>query len=193
VQIRTASLKESEALEDLQRRASYHWPAYREALAAHPYAIEIPDEQFTARLVSVAEDGEGVAGFHVLLREHGGACELDGIFVEPHRMDAGIGRALIEDAERIVAEQGATRIEVTAGPESSGFYARLGFARTHEVPTRFGPGIRMRLELHTGLGETRHDPRPGHGTWPSRTWPDTTSSSSTRRSPRSRAAGIGNG
>jgi GNAT superfamily N-acetyltransferase len=147
MRIRRAHINERTTLEDLQRRASYHWPAYREALAAHPDAIEIPADQLRKGLVRVAEDGDGVAGFHVLLRQEAGVCELDGIFVEPRRMGSGIGRALIEDARRIAAKQGASRIEVTAGPESSGFYTRVGFARMHDVPTRFGPGIRMRLRL----------------------------------------------
>jgi|SRR4051794_10657477 GNAT superfamily N-acetyltransferase len=145
--IRLAAVGERAALEALQRRASMHWGRYRDQLAAHPDAIQIPDEQFEQGLVRVAEEGEQVVGFSVLLPASGGACELDGIFVEPERMGTGAGRALIEDATRIAGAGGAQLIEVIANPEALGFYRRLGFTGDDAVPTRFGPGHRMRLEV----------------------------------------------
>jgi GNAT superfamily N-acetyltransferase len=58
-------------------------------------------------------------------------------------MYGGIGRALVEDAAARAAEQGATCLEVTAGP-ATGFYEKLAFAITGAVQTRFGPAVRMR-------------------------------------------------
>ena len=95
----------------------------------------------------VAEDEAGVAGFAVVLRPEGGACELDGIFVEPERMRAGVGRVLIGDAVARARDWGADRIEVVANPDALAFYGRLGFAGDEEVATRFGPAVRMRMEL----------------------------------------------
>jgi GNAT superfamily N-acetyltransferase len=134
-------------LEQLQLRASSHWPRNREWLAAHPDAVELPVEQIRLGLGRVAEDGSDVVGFSVLLPPANGACELDGLFVEPGRMGLGIGRRLVRDAAQIAVEQGVTRIDVVADPNSAGFYERMGFSGDERVPTRFGPAIRMRLPL----------------------------------------------
>src|SRR3954451_4734566 len=104
-----------------------HEPMYREQLADAPEAIELPAEQIAARLVRVAERDGAVAGFSVLLAADGGACELDGLFVEPESMRGGIGRALVEDAERIARDQGASRIGVVANPQAVAFYEAVGF------------------------------------------------------------------
>jgi GNAT superfamily N-acetyltransferase len=140
-------LAERAELEALQLRASSHSGAYAERLHAHPEAVSIPAEQFADGLVRVAEAEGDVAGFAVLLPPRDGACELDGIFVEPSRMGAGVGRVLIEDAAVIARGWGAKRIEVVANPDALAFYSRLGFTGDQEVPTRFGPGVRMRLQV----------------------------------------------
>jgi N-acetylglutamate synthase-like GNAT family acetyltransferase len=124
--IRPARLAERDALERLQRRSSVHDPMYRAQLAAHPDAI---------------------VGFAVLLERSGDACELDGLFVEPDRMRAGVGRGLVEDAKRIARERGATRIDVVANPQAVAFYAAVGFAAVGEAQTRFGPASRMSLSI----------------------------------------------
>ena len=149
VVIRAARPQERHALEDLQLRASTHWPTYRAHLAAHPGVVAIPPAQIDDGLVRVAERRGEVAGFAVLLRPVAGACELDGLFVEPSHMGNGVGRLLVEDAERIAAAQGAEWIDVIANPDAVGFYERVGFSGDDEVATRFGPARRMRLALVT--------------------------------------------
>ena len=54
-----------------------------------------------------------------------GACELDGLFVEPELMGRGIGRELVADV--IARSEGAMRLNVTANPCAVGFYEKLGF------------------------------------------------------------------
>lgn len=124
-----------------------HEPMYREQLAAHPDAIVLPPEQIEAGLVRVAEEDGAAVGFAVLLEPADHACELDGLFVEPGRMRAGIGRALIDDAKAIAREHGVQRIEVTANQQALAFYGALGFVTTGEAETRFGPAPRMALTL----------------------------------------------
>jgi len=145
--IRPAQVAERDALEALQRRSSVHDPMYRAQLAAYPDAIELPVRQFTAGLVRVAEQRGGLVGFAVLLERSGEACELDGLFVEPDRMRAGIGRRLVQDATRIARERGATRIDVVANPQAVAFYEAVGFTYAGEAQTRFGPAPRMSLSI----------------------------------------------
>jgi ribosomal protein S18 acetylase RimI-like enzyme len=146
VLIRAARPDERAALEALQWRSSLHNPGDREALEAHPDAIELPIWQIEAGHVRVLEASDEVAGFSVLLAPADGACELDGLFVEPGRMRAGLGRALVEDAMRLAHDRGADFIDVTANPHAMGFYRRVGFEVTGEVQTRFAPAKRMRLD-----------------------------------------------
>ena len=145
VTIRLARASEREALERLQRRASMDEPMYRAQLEAHPDAIELPAEQITAGLVRVAEQDGVLVGFSVLLERSADACELDGLFVEPERMRAGVGRRLVEDAKRIARGRGATRIDVVANPQAVAFYEAVGFDEVGEAQTRFGPAPRMSL------------------------------------------------
>ena len=145
--IRLAHVSEREALEALQRRSSVHGPTYRAQLDAHPEAIELPAEQISAGLVRVAERNGVIVGFAVLLERAGDACEFDGLFVEPDRMRAGIGRRLVEDAKRLARRRGATRIDVVANPQALAFYEAVGFEPAGEAQTRFGAAPRMTLAV----------------------------------------------
>ncbi len=145
ITIRLAHASERGALEGLQRRSSMHQPMYRAQLAANPDAIELPAEQIAMGLVRVAEQDGVVVGFAVLLQPSGDACELDGLFVEPDRMRAGVGRRLVEDAKQVARERGATRIDVVANPQAVAFYAAVGFTPAGEAQTRFGPAPRMSM------------------------------------------------
>jgi GNAT superfamily N-acetyltransferase len=82
----------------------------------------------------------------VLPREDGDA-ELDGLFVEPTYWRHGIGRALVEQAERIARADGAANLWVTANTRALGFYDSCGFVTVGEVPTRFRPAPKMRKSL----------------------------------------------
>ena len=145
--IRDALPAEAPALEALQRRSSDVWEQYREALAAHPDAIELPQAFIDDGCVRVAVDDAGTPiGFSVVIEGDGGAHELDGLFVEPDRLRSGIGRALVADAAARASARGAECLEVTAGPAEV-FYEQLGFTRFDAAQTRFGPAVRMRREL----------------------------------------------
>jgi GNAT superfamily N-acetyltransferase len=95
--------------------------------------------------VAVGDDHAPV-GFSVVIPGDGTVHELDGLFVEPHHMYGGIGRALIEDAAARATDAGAACLEVTAGP-AQGFYEKVGFRLVGVTETRFGPAVRMRREL----------------------------------------------
>jgi GNAT superfamily N-acetyltransferase len=147
VAIRLARVSEREALEELQRRSAMHEPMYRAQLAAHPDAVELPVEQITAGLVRVGERDGAIVGFAVLLERADGACELDGLFVEPEGMRGGVGRRLVEDAKALARERGATRIDVVANPQAVAFYEAVGFVPAGAAQTRFGPAPRMSLSV----------------------------------------------
>jgi len=123
------------------------WEEYREALLAHPDAIDLPAEQIESGRAFVAELQGIVVGFSVVLRRHDGDAELDGLFVEPSRWKRGIGKALVQDAARFAVSEGARALHVVANPRALGFYEACGFERIGEASTRFGIGYIMRKEL----------------------------------------------
>jgi GNAT superfamily N-acetyltransferase len=145
--IRDAARAEAAVLEALQRRSSAIWEQYREQLAAHPDAIELPQRFIGNGWVRVAVGGDDVpVGFSVVIPGGGAIDELDGLFVEPRHLKRGIGRALIDDAVARTAARGGRRLEVTAGP-AQGFYERTGFTVIGSAQTRFGPAVRMGRDI----------------------------------------------
>jgi GNAT superfamily N-acetyltransferase len=144
---RLAVPAERRALEDLQRRASLVWEEDRDALLANPDAIELPLEQITDGRTIVAENDGELLGFAVVLRRDDGDAELDGLFVDPRQWRHGIGRELLEQAERIATSDGAASLWVTANTRALGFYGACGFVTVGEVATRFRPAPRMRKTI----------------------------------------------
>jgi len=149
LRIRDATAAEAASLEALQRRSSDVWEAYREQLAAHPDAIELPQRYVDNGWVRVAVDDQGTPiGFSVVIPGSELSHELDGLFVEPDHMLGGVGRALVEDAAARASGRGAACLEVSAGP-AQGFYERVGFRLIGTADTRFGPAVRLRRELRS--------------------------------------------
>jgi GNAT superfamily N-acetyltransferase len=138
---------ERRALEELQRRASLVWEEDRDALLAHPDAIELPLEQITEGRTIVAESAGELLGFAVVLQRDDGDAELDGLFVEPAQWRHGIGRALVVEAERIAARDGSASLWVIANTRALDFYRACGFVAVGEVATRFRPAPRMRKSI----------------------------------------------
>jgi len=93
--IRRAVVSEQRELENLQRRASLTNAGDRDALLAHPDAIELPPEQIAAGSVFVAERNGVIAGFAALLPRSDGGAELDALFVDLTMRRCGIGRRLV--------------------------------------------------------------------------------------------------
>jgi GNAT superfamily N-acetyltransferase len=144
---RLAGLEERAALEALQLRASLANAGDREALLAHPDAIEIPDSQFIAGQVRVCVGSGAIVGFSVVIPGADDALELDGLFVEPRSQKKGVGRALMADACSVARSRGAGLLCVVANPHALGFYRACGFLAVEETATRFGPGLLMKKPL----------------------------------------------
>ena len=147
LRLRLALAAEQRTLEDLQRRASLMWEEDRDALLAHPDAIEIPLEQITDGRTIVAEQDGGIAGFAVVLKRADGEADLDGLFVEPPLWRKGIGRALVEEAAAMAIADGASGLFVIANSRALDFYRACAFAPIGQVPTRFRPALLMRRAL----------------------------------------------
>jgi GNAT superfamily N-acetyltransferase len=69
------------------------------------------------------------------------------LFVEPAQWRRGIGRALVAEAERLAARDGAASLWVIANTSALDFYGACGFVTVGEVATRFRPAPRMRKAI----------------------------------------------
>src|SRR4051794_6625120 len=94
--IRMALPSEKLELERLQTRASLANEGDRDALLAHPDAIEVPVEQIAGGRVFASEWAGTIVGFAAIEPREDGNSELDAMFVEPRMQRRGIGRALVE-------------------------------------------------------------------------------------------------
>ena len=147
--IRTATLEDGAALDDLHRRSSFVWEEDRADLEAHPEALGVPRERIVAGGVRIAIDGDGaMLGFSGVGDGGEGIVELEDLFVEPQLMRRGVGRALVEDVAARAVAAGSTAIAVVAAPRTFGFYESVGFVVGETVPTQFGPAARLRRQLN---------------------------------------------
>lgn len=142
--IRLAAPSEQLRLEQLQLRASLGNAGDRDALLAHPDAIELPAEQIANGRVFVSEWEGVIVGFAAVEARADGESELDALFVDPHMQRRGIGRALIEHCAEFARKQGSLALYVVGNPHAKTFYGQCGFKVIGTTETRFGPGLVMR-------------------------------------------------
>jgi N-acetylglutamate synthase-like GNAT family acetyltransferase len=148
ISIRRAMPSEREALEALQRRASLANVGDRDAILAHPDAIEIPLCQLELGQVYVAERGNAIVGFAAILTRDDGDTELDALFVEPTMWRQGIGHRLVERCESAARALGSKALCVIGNPHARDFYDASGFRKAGVQATRFGEGILYRRALY---------------------------------------------
>lgn len=146
-QIRRATPSERQVLEALQRRASLANPGDRDAISAHPEAIEIPIHQLEAGQVHVAERRGVPVGFAVILLRDDGDTELDALFVEPSVWRQGVGQRLLRHCEAAARSLGSPALCVIGNPHAGEFYVASGFKSIGACATRFGEGILYRKTL----------------------------------------------
>lgn len=142
--VRCAVISEQKELEALQLRASLTNAGDRDALLAHPDAIELPIDQIAAGVVFVSERNGVIVGFAALLPRPDGDVELDALFVDPDVRRRGVGRSLVDYCIRIVRKQGSAALCVIGNPHAYDFYTACGFDVIGTMETRFGSGLLMR-------------------------------------------------
>jgi GNAT superfamily N-acetyltransferase len=144
--IRRAVATDLPAVRDVFRRASLSNEGDRAALLAHPEVLEFDGADRLERCTNVAEAGGAVIGF-VSVEEDG---EVEDMFVDPAWMGRGVARSLVEREVGLARARGLPRLSVTGNPHARTFYERVGFVVAGEVETRFGPGLRMAMDLLPG-------------------------------------------
>ena len=143
--IRRAIVSEQKELEGLQLRASLTNAGDRDALLAHPDAIEVPIAQIAEGRVFVAESNGVVVGFAAVEPRMDGETELDALFVDPKARRHGIGRLLIKHCAGVARTRQSVALYVVGNPHAEEFYLACGFNLIGTTETRFGTGLLMRM------------------------------------------------
>jgi N-acetylglutamate synthase-like GNAT family acetyltransferase len=138
--IRQADSSEQKELEHLQLRASLTNAGDRDALLAHPDAIELPLEQIANGRIFVAEWNGVIVGFAAVDPRADGQSELDALFVDPNLRRHGIGRLLIEHCAGVARTRQCVALYVVGNPHAEEFYAACGFKVIGTSETLSGRG-----------------------------------------------------
>ena len=103
-------------------------------------AASAPD---SVRVAVLRDEVVGFYSLHVMLYFHEGVRmgRVSALVVDRAHRGQGIGRQLMDDAERLAREQGCSKIEVASAlrrTEAHAFYERLGY---EHVAHRFVKGL----------------------------------------------------
>lgn len=145
--IRPALISEQRELESLQLRASLNNAGDRDAILAHPDAVELPLRQITGGRVFVSEQNGAIVGFAAVEPRADGESELDALFVDPRMQRHGIGRSLLAHCAEFARAQGSGALYVVGNPHAEDFYVACGFKVIGTTETRFGTGLRMGMMI----------------------------------------------
>jgi N-acetylglutamate synthase-like GNAT family acetyltransferase len=146
--IRDASSDDYPAMARIFRHASLANPGDRDALLAHPDALQLPDDLIRNGRARVATLADGtIVGFASTRPSGTGVLELEDLFVDPNWQRQGAARQLMSQITVEARAERMTRIEVTANPHALDFYRAVGFVADGETRTEFGPGLRMHLDV----------------------------------------------
>lgn len=113
-------------------------PAYALAVALRHEVLRIPlGLAFTVEQLASESDSLHLAAFDeagrilgclMLTPREAGEVQMRQVAVKPDLQGTGLGRALVDEAERKARELGFTRMMLHARDTAIGFYGRLGYA-----------------------------------------------------------------
>jgi ribosomal protein S18 acetylase RimI-like enzyme len=83
--------------------------------------------------LAVFDDAGRILGCLMLTPREGGEIQMRQVAVKPEMQGTGLGRALVDEAERKARELGFTRMMLHARDKAIGFYERLGYAREGDL------------------------------------------------------------
>ena len=144
--IRVAAVSDLDQLADIFRRSSLSNDGDRPVLLANPEVLEFEGDGIADGRTRVASVEGRIVGFATTADIDDGV-DLEDLFVDPDYMRRGIGLELMRDVVQRARDRGAQCIEVTANPHALAFYERAGFVRHGTADTRFGPALRLRIDL----------------------------------------------
>jgi len=148
IQIRRAKLEEAAILTEIAHAAKRHW-GYPENWIEHwRDDLTITPEFISSNEVYVAILDAEIAGCCALVVKDSQA-ELEHMWIRPHYLGAGYGKALFVHVMQRAVSLKAKGVEISADPNAEGFYKRMGATRIGEVRSEIEgqPRVLPRLSI----------------------------------------------
>lgn len=145
MQIVRAKPEDAEALTAVAHAAKRHWGYPERWIESWRDTLIIRAESIAARVTYCAMEDARPVGFYALTSENDG-MHLDHLWIAPHAMGRGIGRALFEHALGQTKSLGHRTLKVESDPNAEGFYTRMG-ARRVGVNVTNVDGLRRELPM----------------------------------------------
>ena len=137
----------AESLTDLAMRSKASWGYDSALIEQWSLDLTITPEDIETKLVKVAGDQNGIAGFASFNLQE---WEIDHFWVEPQRMRSGVGRMLLEAIRIELEKRNIEKFVIVSDPNAQGFYERMGakrIAMVESVPSgRMLPKLSCKLK-----------------------------------------------
>lgn len=128
MQIVRAKPQDADALTEIAHAAKRHWGYPERWILSWRDILTMRPEFIATNVTYCAVEDSRAVGFYLLTNESDG-LHLDHLWISPHAMDRGIGRALFEHALEQTKSLGHRALKIEADPNAEGFYARMGARR----------------------------------------------------------------
>jgi GNAT superfamily N-acetyltransferase len=129
-----AKPQDAEALTEIAYAAKRHWGYPERWIESWRDLLTMRPEFIAGNVAYSAMDDDRVVGFYLLTTESDGV-HLDHLWIAPHAMGRGFGRALFGHAVEQARRLGHKTLRIEADPNAEGFYARMGARRVGEAVT----------------------------------------------------------
>jgi N-acetylglutamate synthase-like GNAT family acetyltransferase len=160
IQIRRARPDEAAALTEIAHAAKRHWGYPESWIEQWKDDLTITPDFIASNEMYVALNGEEIAGCCALVMGDS-LAELEHMWIRPEHMGNGVGRALFNQIVERAKTLGAKAVELSADPNSEGFYQRMGATRIGEVRSEIEgqPRVlpRMSIDLESPSSSGRGD------------------------------------
>jgi GNAT superfamily N-acetyltransferase len=128
MQIVRAKPQDADALTEIAFAAKRHWGYPERWIQNWRDILTMRPEFIAANVTYGAMENARAVGFYLLTNESDG-LHLDHLWIAPHAMGRGIGRALFEHALEQTRRLGHRTLKIEADPNAEGFYTRMGARR----------------------------------------------------------------
>ncbi|MEP6741339.1 MAG: GNAT family N-acetyltransferase [bacterium] len=130
--IRRATTDDAAALTNIAHDAKRYW-GYPEHWIKHwESELTISTDFVNANEVYVMESDDGLRGFYALVIRNDKA-ELEHLWVAPKHIGTGVGKELFIHAMQRAAAGDVSEVQISADPNTEGFYQKMGAHRIGEV------------------------------------------------------------
>jgi GNAT superfamily N-acetyltransferase len=132
VHIRCAHVEDAEALAQLAWAAKASWGYSQAQLEGWREGLSPTASSISGQPTFIAEVGQRLAGF-CQLNLQVRPPELEHLWVHPHFMRRGVGRALLAQCRHQLAGRGVEFLHIDSDPNAELFYVACGAVRVGEV------------------------------------------------------------